>query len=171
MNSIFSAILRCVVGCNVGAPDGQTLHLLKCDTETGKMSLEQTVKGVQGTNYFCFDRDFRNIYTYFGTVENGKKRGTIVRFPFENGRIGEMVRLVQLPCETPCHISLSPDGSRLAFACYGSATAGTVSVDGSGLLTVVHDSENLGTDRKRQEKPMRTVRFSLRMVRRSALWT
>ena len=152
MNPIFSAIVHCVVGCNIGAPDGQTLHLLRCDTETGAMSLVQTVKGVQGTNYFCLDKDFRNIYTYFGTVENGKKRGTIVRFPFENGKIGEMVKLVELPCETPCHISLSPDGSRLAFACYGSATAGTVSVDGSGLVMVVHDNEGLGTDKKRQEK-------------------
>ena len=104
MNPIFSAIVHCVVGCNIGAPDGQTLHLLRCDTETGAMSLVQTVKGVQGTNYFCFDRDCRNIYTYFGTVVDGKKRGTIVRFPFENGKIGEMVKLVELPCETPCHI-------------------------------------------------------------------
>jgi hypothetical protein len=46
-----------VVGCNIGAPDGQTLHLLRCDTETGAMSLVQTVKGVQGTNYFCLDKD------------------------------------------------------------------------------------------------------------------
>ena len=152
MNPIFSAIVHCVVGCNIGAPDGQTLHLLKCDTETGAMSLVQTVKGIQGTNYFCLDKDCRNIYTYFGTVVDGKKRGTIVRFPYENGKIGEMVKLVELPCETPCHISLSPDGSRLAFACYGSATAGTLAVDGSGLVTVVHNNEGLGTDRKRQEK-------------------
>ena len=91
MNPIFSAIVHCVVGCNIGAPDGQTLHLLKCDTETGAMSQVQTVKGVQGTNYFCFDRDCKSIYTYFGTVVDGKKRGTIVRLPFEDGKIGEMI--------------------------------------------------------------------------------
>ena len=152
MNPFFSAIVHCVVGCNIGAPDGQTLHVLKCDTETGAMALVQTVKSVQGTNYFCFDKDCRNIYTYSATVVNGKKRGTIVRFPFKNGKIGEMVRLVELDSETPCHISLSPDGSRLAFACYGSATAGTVLVDGTGLVTVVHDNEGLGTDSKRQDK-------------------
>ena len=153
MNPVFSAIVHCVVGCNIGAPDGQTLHVLRCDTETGAISLAQTVKSVQGTNYFCFDKDRKNIYTYCGTVVDGKKRGTIVRFPFENGRIGEMVRIVELPCETPCYISLSPDGGRLGFACYGSATVGTVSVDGSGLVTIVHDNEGLGTDKKRQDKP------------------
>ena len=152
MNPVFSAIVHCVVGCNVGAADGQTLHVLKCDTVTCEMALLQTVKGVQGTNYFCFDRNRENIYTYIGEVVNGAKRGTIVKFPFKDGKIGEMERLVELPSEAPCHISLSPDGDRLGFACYGSATAGTVAVDGSGLAIVVHDNEGLGTDRKRQDK-------------------
>ena len=152
MNPVFSAIVHCVVGCYVGAADGQTLHVLKCDTSTGEMALVQTVKGVQGTNYFCFDRNRENIYTYIGEVVNGSKRGTIVKFPFKDGRIGDMERLVELPSEAPCHIALSPDGARLGFACYGSATAGTVAVDGSGLAIVVHDNEGLGTDKKRQAK-------------------
>ena len=152
MNPVFSAIVHCVVGCNVGAADGQTLHVLRCDTSTGEMALVQTVKGVQGTNYFCFDRNKENLYTYIGEVVDGEKRGAIVKFPFKDGKLGNMVRLVSLPSEAPCHISISPDGGRLGFACYGSATAGTVAVDGSGLVTVVHDNEGLGTDRKRQDK-------------------
>jgi 6-phosphogluconolactonase len=64
-----------------------------------------------------------------------------------------MVNIADLPCETPCYISLSPDGSRLGFACYGSATVGTLSVDGRDLVTVVHDNTGLGTDKKRQDKP------------------
>ena len=152
MNPVFSAIVNCVVGCNVGAADGQTLHVLRLDTGIGEMALVQTVKGVQGTNYFCFDRNREAIYTYIGETIGGAKRGTIVKFPFKDGRIGEMERIVSLPSETPCHITISPDGGRLGFACYGSATAGTVLVDGSGLATVVHDNEGLGTDKKRQNK-------------------
>ena len=77
MNPVFSAIVHCVVGCNVGATDGQTLHVLRCDTSTGEMALVQTVKGVQGTNYFCFDRNKENLYTYVGEVVDGEKRGAI----------------------------------------------------------------------------------------------
>ena len=152
MNPVFSAIVNCVVGCNVGAADGQSLHVLRCDTSTGEMALVQTVKGVQGTNYFCFDRNRENLYTYIVETVGEAKRGTIVKFPFKDGKLGEMTRLASLPSEAPCYISLSPDGTRLGFACYISATVGTVGVDGSGLATVVHSDEGLGTDKNRQNK-------------------
>ena len=134
MNPVFSAIVNCVVGCNVGAADGQSLHVLRCDTSTGEMALVQTVKGVQGTNYFCFDRNRENLYTYIVETVGEAKRGMIVKFPFKDGKLGEMTRLASLPSEAPCYISLSPDGTRLGFACYISATVGTVGVDGSGLM-------------------------------------
>lgn len=152
MNSILPTIIYCVVGCNAGSPDKQTLHLLECDTNTGSMALVQTVKGIQGTNYFCIDKKSENVYTYIAEEVNGKKRGVVVKFPIVDGRIGEMVRLAQLPSEPPCYISLSPDESRIGFACYGSATVGTLSVDGSKLAIAVHDNQNLGTDEKRQDK-------------------
>ena len=152
MNQVISTLVYCIVGCNVGSPDGQTLHVLECDTDTGAMSLVQTVDGVQGTTYFAFDREASFLYSYIGEDADGKKRGSVVRFPFSNGRLGAMVRLSALTGGTPCHIALSPDGERLAFASYGSATVGTLGIDGKGLLSTVHDNEGLGTDAKRQEK-------------------
>ena len=152
MNQVISTIVYCVVGCNVGSPDGHTLHVLECDTATGAMSLVQTVAGAQGTTYFAFDRGASALYTHIGEEVDGERRGSIVKFPFSDGRLGGMVRLSALPGGTPCHIALSPDGGRLAFASYGSATVGTLGIDGKGLLTYVHDNEGLGPDRKRQEK-------------------
>jgi 6-phosphogluconolactonase len=152
MNLVISAIVYCVVGCNAGSPDGQSLHVLECNTGTGDMALVQTVKNVQGTTYFTFDRGSANIYSYVSENVDGKRRGAVVKFPFADGRIGDMVRLSSLPGGTPCHISLSPDGGRLAFASYGSATVGTLGIDGGGLHVAVHDNEGLGTDRKRQDK-------------------
>ena len=61
MNFLLAALVRCIVGCNAGASDAQTLHVLECDTATGEMSTVQTVKGVQGTNYFCIDREKKNL--------------------------------------------------------------------------------------------------------------
>ena len=150
---ILAAIVKCYVGCNTGAPDGQTMHVLDCDTETGKASIVQTVKGVQGTTYFAFDRDARNLYSYVGETVGGRRRGALVRFAVEgDGRIGEMTRLAALPCETPCHIALSPDGKTAGFAAYTSATAGTMPAAGGEVKSAVHSNEGVGPNKKRQTK-------------------
>ena len=49
LTTLFAALVPCYVGCNTGAPDGQTLHVLECDTETGAAKIVQTVKDLQGT--------------------------------------------------------------------------------------------------------------------------
>ena len=150
---LLAAIVKCYVGCNVGAPDGQTLHVLDCNTETGAATIVQTVKGMQGSTYFVFDQPGRNLYSYIGEVaDDGKKHGSLVRFAVDDGRIGEMTRLAVLPCETPCHITLSPDGSLIGFAAYSSATAGTFPVAGGALKTVVHSDEGTGPNKRRQKK-------------------
>ncbi len=147
MNTLMS-IVYCLVGCNPGAPDQQSLHVLACDTETGSAQIVQTVKGVQGTTYFQVDRAKKNIYTMI--TENGK--GALVKFALDGHTIGKMTRLATLPCEAPCHIALSPDESRVGFACYVSATCGTVRTDGTDLKTFVFPDDEMGNNKKRQKK-------------------
>ena len=149
---ILAAVVKCYVGCNTGAPDGQTLHVLDCDTETGAISTVQTVRDLQGTTYFVFDKAEKNLYSYIGERVGDRMRGSLVRFAIEDGRIGAMTRLAELPCETPCHIALSPDGRTIGFAAYTSATAGTLPVSGGTLKTVVHSDEGVGPNKKRQKK-------------------
>ncbi len=143
-----ASIVTCIVGSNTGAPDKASLHVLECDTETGAAKIVQTVKDIQGTTYFAIDRERKNLYSAIG--EDGK--GVIVKFALEDRRIGKMTRLATLPCETPCHVSLSPDGTRVAFAAYGSATCGTVGVDGRGLATYVFPNDAMGDNKNRQQK-------------------
>ncbi len=147
MNTLMS-IVYCIVGCNTGSPDKQTLHVLACDTETGAAKIVQSVKGVQGTTYFQIDRAKKNLYTMIG--ENGK--GVIVKFALDGHTIGKMTRLVTLPCETPCHIALTPDETRVAFACYGSGTCGTVRIDGTDLKTFTFPDDDMGNNKLRQKK-------------------
>ncbi len=142
------SIAYCIVGCNIGAADQQTLHVLACDTKTGAAKIVQTVKGLQGTTYFQIDRDGKNLYTAIN--ENGK--GVIVKFALDGYTIGAMTRLVTLPYETPCHIALTPDESRVAFACYLSATCGTVRIDGTDLKMFVFPDDDMGDNKKRQRK-------------------
>ena len=158
---LMASIVYCIVGCNTGAPDRQSLHVLECDTETGAAKIVQTVKDIQGTTYFQIDRERKNLYTAIS--ENGK--GAIVKFALEGHCIGAMTKLVDLPCEAPCHVSLSPDEKRVAFAAYVSATCGTVSVDGKGLglFTYTFPDDAMGCRKDRQQKAYAHQTFYVRL--------
>ena len=154
MNAAFllAATVRCAVGCNVGAPDGQALHVLECDTETGAARLVQSVKGIQGTTYFTFDADGKWLYSTIGERKDGKRVGSLVRFAVAEGILGTMERLCALPCEAPCHVSLTADRRRIAFAAYSSATVGTCPVAGGAAQSVVLPDDAMGPNAKRQKK-------------------
>ena len=146
------AVVRCIVGCNTGSPDSQALHVLECDTETGAAKIVQSVKGVQGTTYFQTDADGKYLYSAIGETKDGKRVGSLVRFRMDGRRIGEMEKLAELPCETPCHVSLTPDGRRVAFAAYTSATAGTCPVGGGEAKAFTFPNDDMGPNPSRQKK-------------------
>ena len=157
MNTIIAATVYCIVGCNTGSPDKDALKVLECDTETGAAKIVQSVSGCEGTTYFQIDRGGKFLYS---TVSEGKK-GAIVKFSLDGHRIGEMTKLVELPCETPCHISLTPDEKSVAFAAYSSATCGTVGIDGKDLKTFVFPDDDMGSNKKRQQKAFAHQTFHL----------
>ena len=154
MNSILimASIVPCYVGCNTGSPDREALHVLECDTETGAAKIVQSVKGVEGTTYFQIDKEGKFLYSVIGEKRDTKSTSAAVRFPVDGGRLGAMERLCELPCEAPCHVSLTPDEKHVAFAAYLSATCGTVGIDGKGLMTYVFPDDAMGPNKKRQKK-------------------
>ena len=149
---IMASIVHCYVGCNTGSPDKQALHVLECDTETGVAKIVQSVKGVEGTTYFQIDKEGKYLYSVIGEKRDTKSMGAVVRFPIDGWKLGEMERLCDLPCEAPCHVSLTPDEKRVAFAAYLSATCGTVGIDGKGLKTFTFQDDAMGPNKKRQQK-------------------
>ena len=149
---IMASIVHCYVGCNTGSPDKQALQVLECDTETGAAKIVQSVKGVEGTTYFQIDKAGKYLYSVIGEKRDTKSTSAAVRFPMDGWELGAMERLADLPCEAPCHVSLTPDEKRVAFAAYLSATCGTVGIDGKGLETFVFPDDAMGPNRKRQKK-------------------
>lgn len=147
-----TSIVHCFVGCNTGAPDAQALHVLECDTETGAAKIVQSVKGIQGTTYFQIDANGKYLYSAIGEKKDEKTVGSLVRFALDGWRIGAMERLVELPCETPCHVSLTPDGRRVAFAAYISATAGTCPTAGGEATSFKFPDDAMGPHPTRQKK-------------------
>ena len=161
--SILSVIVHCYVGCNTGSPDKQALHVLECDTETGAAKIVQSVTNLQGTTYFQIDKDGKYLYSAIGETKDGHKVGSIVRFPLDGWRLGATERLCELPCEAPCHVSLTPDEKRVAFAAYTSATCGTVGIDGKGLKTFVLPDDEMGPCVDRQQKAYAHQTFYTRL--------
>jgi len=147
-----ATMVNCFVGSNVGSPDAQSLAVLECDVETGAARIVQTVRDIQGTTYFQKSMDGRWLYSSIGETRGERKVGTVVRFPIAGGRLGAMERLAELPCETPCHLSLSKDGERIFTASYVSATAVSMKADGSELKSYVFPNDDMGPNAKRQQK-------------------
>ena len=160
---IMASIVHCYVGCNTGSPDKQALHVLECDAETGAAKIVQSVKGVEGTTYFQIDRDGRFLYSVVGEKRDTRSASAAVRFPIDGWKLGAMERLADLPCEAPCHVSLTPDGNRVAFAAYVSATCGTVGIDGKGLKTFTFPDDAMGPNKKRQKKAYAHQTFSAQL--------
>ena len=157
---IMASIVHCYVGCNTGSSDREALHVLECDTETGAAKIVQSVKGVEGTTYFQIDREGRFLYSAVGEKRDAKSAGAAVRFTIDGWKLGAMERLCDLPCEAPCHVSLTPDEKRVAFAAYLSATCGTVGIDGKGLTTYVFPNDAMGPCVDRQQKAYAHQTFS-----------
>ena len=151
MSIILATVAYCIVGCNSGAPDRQSLHVLECDTETGVAKIVQTINGPQGTTYFQQDSVGKLLYTSIREERDSGVFGAIVRFALDCHRIGAMERIAGLPCEAPCHVWLSPDESLVSFAAYLSGTYGTCSKSGA-LRTGVLPDDAIGPRDDRQKK-------------------
>lgn len=149
-----ASIVTCYVGCNTGSPDLQAIHVLRCDSETGKAEIVQSVKGIEGTTYFVLSNDGRSLYSIVGDERNKALKGKCVRFPVEEstGRLGAMEEIAELPSPAPCHVTLSPDGKLFAFANYGCGIAGVVDLATREVRSVTLSNEGVGPNRLRQQK-------------------
>lgn len=150
---LFAALVNCYVGCTAGSADLQGPCVLACDTETGEIRLVQSIKGLVGSSYLQIDSGGWNLYSFAGEKRGEGNVGSLVRFPLDiHGRLGALESLADLPCETPCHLSLSPDERHLAFAAYGSSTIGLFDLKGGTLRTIVLPDDQMGDNVRRQEK-------------------
>ena len=152
MYAMIATITYCIVGCNTGSPDHDALKVLECDTETGAAKIVQSVNGREGTTYFQFSRDGKALYSAIGEMRGDKTRGALVKFDIANHRIGNMTKLTELPCETPCHIALSPDERVVSFAAYMSGTYGTCELETRPYQSAVLPDDAVGPRADRQKK-------------------
>ena len=152
MNTMIAATVYCIVGCNTGSPDKDALKVLECDTETGAAKIVQSVNGCEGTTYFQLSKDGKTLYSVVAEKVDNKSRGALVKFALNGHRIGKMTKLAELPCETPCHVALSPDESVMSVAVYWSGVYGVMALDSRELTTAALPNDAVGPRKDRQQK-------------------
>ena len=152
MNTMIAATVYCIVGCNTGSPDKDSLKVLECDTETGAAKIVQSVSGCEGTTYFQLSKDGKTLYSVVAEKGDNKSHGALVKFDVENHRIGKMTKLAELPCETPCHVALSPDESVMSVAVYWSGIYGVMALDSRQLTSAALPNDAVGPRKDRQQK-------------------
>ena len=152
MNTMIAATVYCIVGCNTGSPDKDSLKVLECDTETGAAKIVQSVNGCEGTTYFQLSKDGKTLYSVVAEKVDNKSHGALVKFDVENHRIGKMTKLAELPCETPCHVALSPDESIMSVAVYWSGIYGVMALDSCQLTSAALPNDAVGPRKDRQQK-------------------
>ena len=151
MMAVLTSVVYCYVACASGSPEKEALHVLQCDTQTGAVKLIQSVNGYQGTTYFQLGGDC--LYTAYSEIREGKKRSRAVAFSLGgDGKLGVARLLAELPCEAPCHVALSPDGSHLAFAAYSSAAVGMFPLRAGAVRSAILPNEGMGNFPGRQAK-------------------
>ena len=152
MNTMIAATVYCIVGCNTGSPDKDSLKVLECDTETGAAKIVQSVNGCEGTTYFQLSKDGKTLYSVVAEKVDNKSHGAIVKFALDGHRIGKMTKLAELPCETPCHVALSPDESIMSVAVYWSGIYGVMALDSCQLTSAALPNDAVGPRKDRQQK-------------------
>ena len=146
--------LLCLAGSNAGsrAPiqEREAFRVLAVDPDTGAFREVSAVKGIEGTTYFALSRDGSLMYTIRSGGPGGSPSCLMCFKMADSGEPPSLLQELPLPCEAPCHISLSPDGTKVAFAAYGSAVAGLVDLATKEIRTVKHEGKGPRADR--QEK-------------------
>ena len=152
MNIMIAATVYCIVGCNTGSPDKDALKILECDTETGAAKIVRSIVGCEGTTYFQISKDGKALYSVVAEKVGDKTRGALVKFALDGHCVGQITRLAELPCETPCHVALSPDESVMSVAVYWSGVYGVMALDSRELTTAALPNDAVGPRKDRQQK-------------------
>ena len=155
--SVFAMILY------VGSYSAEPLHGLRVfqmDEQTGALTALSCVEDAADPIYLALSPDKRFLYVAENvtkTAPDPKKPGGISVYAVQAD--ASLTRLASwaLAPTVPCHISLSPDGTKLAWAEYRTAHAGVLTVDtATGMLTPlasVHHTGAHGPNAVRQEAP------------------
>ena len=141
----------CYAGSNAGSKlplaEREGFRTLAVNTENGSFRELAIEKGLEGTTYFALNHGNTLLYTIRKSDAPDGRPGRLMCYRIVGDKVERDWEL-DLPCEAPCHISLSPDETKVAFAAYVSATAGIVDLSTKKITSVIHDGKGPRADRQ-----------------------
>lgn len=161
--SVFSAFAGTksvgYVGASSGGKPG-ALHIVEVDNETGDIAVKGVLPAAD-TSYIAVNRAKTRLYTTCSSAEFGGKgaNGGVAVYELDAaGLPGKRLDALATTRGAPCHLSISHDEKRLAFAEYGKGTAGWVALKPDGTfvhesLQVVESADAVGPNKGRQDRP------------------
>lgn len=157
MNILMASLVYCLAGSNAGSTaefgNETGLHLLRCDTDSGKIEIVETVSNEVGTTYFQWIEGGSRVISAGSHFDaENKRHGALRSFRFGGDKLSKGETLAILPCETPCHVAVSSDEKKVAFAAYSSGTVGVYDMVSGKLQTRVLPNDAMGPRKDRQQK-------------------
>ena len=146
------------IGASSGAKPN-ALKIVDVDVDTGAIAYVGALPEAN-TSYLAVNRARTRLYASFADPSGAKdKNGGVVVYALDpSGRRAKRLDRVMTGRPPPCHISISPDELKLAFAEYGQGTAGWVDLKEDGTfakdtLKVVVSADPVGPNKPRQDRP------------------
>lgn len=146
----------------IGASSGNkpnALKVVEVDADTGAIATVGSLP-VANATYIAVNRARTRLYTSFADPdgEKGKNGGVAVYTLDPTGRSPVRLDALSTGHPAPCHLSLSPDERKLAFAEYGRGTAGWVDLNADGTfakdtLKGIVSEDPTGPNKPRQDRP------------------
>ena len=141
------------------------IYLCNFDSQTGEISLDETIVGADNPSFLKISPDKKYIYVANRVPKEIEPSGNYVSaYKIEKNGIIKFLNRQSSHGADPCHVDVSPDGKFVVVANYGGGTTAMypVSMDGSLLpASSVITNEGSSIDKSRQTKPYaHSIKFS-----------
>lgn len=141
------------------------IYLCSLDEKEGKITLEETFKGIDNPSFLKLSKDKRYLYAVSRTTPEIEKSGgyTVAYKVGKNGNL-EFINKQISNGAGPCHIDVANDGRYVAIATYAGGTTSLYPLEAHGSLqeaSCIIVNEGNGTDEGRQSEPhAHSIKFS-----------
>ncbi len=147
------------IGASTGTKPG-SLKIVEVDNDTGAIDIVGTLP-LANTTYIAVNKARTLLYTSCADAAFGGKgaNGGVAVYSIDpSGKKLARLDAVGTTRGAPCHLSLSPDETKLVFAEYSKGTAGWIDLKKDGTFVkdsrqVIVSADPVGPDKSRQEHP------------------
>ncbi len=135
-------------------PESPEIARLLVDTETGAITPLASLKGISNPIYFAINKAKTRLYAAQAVEPDSRMKGAVAVYSLDSGLMPSLIGCKEFSFTVPCHISLNHKETKLLFAEYSFAHAGTIELNDDGTFSdkiSIIEHHGHGPNEKRQE--------------------